>query len=1065
MAGGTRRAEAIATLVYRPANPAAREVRSTRFAFTAPLGPIEADDLRWYLESYALWPTGVFKQRAERIEGQLPVWGQQLYDATLGMEAAQEALSGWQNAADGAERRFSVWVDDTLLRTNDAQQPETAKEAAVELLALPWELLHDRRTYWFEGQQAVRMRRRLPNRHVQQARVTALPICILLVSPRPEDDRTGYIDHRSSALPLIQAVENLGELVELTILTPPTFPALRQALRQAAQAGNPFDVVHFDGHGVYDRRHGLGQLCFEDPNETQKLQKRQAALVNAEDMAGVMRDSRIPLVLLEACQTAVAEDDPRASVAVKLLEEGVTSIVAMSYRVLVETARRFVEAFYQELARGARVGQAMLVGQQALEADTYRGQIMGAGALHLQDWFVPVLYQEEQDPQLFDTRPSAEAQRLQQQHRARNLGALPEPPPHSFVGRSRALLALERLLVDQPYAVVGSGGTGKTALAVELARWLVRTDRFQRAAFVSLETYTDERGVVDSLGRQLLPDGEKWSVAQFDDLEKALQPIERALRDQGTLIVLDNMESVLPDATETPPPGATPIGDLLALFQGLLDASSATRLVFTSREGLPEPFHHLRCGVRLSALSQEDAIALVGHVLRQAGLAPTVEDAGDSQEEIEELVASVNCHPRALVLLVREVSQRGVRATTDELRQLMSALDAKHPGERENSLYASVELSLRRLSPEVQKQIASLAVFHGGANLAVWGVMLEADLDVVRPMAEELIGVGLAEEERGLHLRLDPALPAYLLGEITGLELEHWYGCWAEGMRALSGFLTEQRHQDVELAHHLAVLELPNLLAWLAWLQAHKTQEEVALQAVNVEGLLAPLGRPRALAQVVKIRQEAERGLDTWGCARFEVERASAERLLERGDLLGALSTAEHLLRSCMEADDTAYTGAAYEVALAHVLLGRILQMGGGAEAALSYLDEGQRRFEALAEAENDAAARMASVTITERGDCLMALGRLDEAATAYETAIKRDENHGRRRDVAVSKGQLGSIRMPQRRYAEALVLNTEARETFETLGEPGGAATAWHQIGMIHREAGQFEQAEAAYR
>jgi len=41
---------------------------------------------------------------------------------------------------------------------------------------------------------------------------------------------------------------------------------------------------------------------------------------------------------------------------------GVASVVAMSHSVLVETARRFVEAFYAALARGARVGDAMLEG-------------------------------------------------------------------------------------------------------------------------------------------------------------------------------------------------------------------------------------------------------------------------------------------------------------------------------------------------------------------------------------------------------------------------------------------------------------------------------------------------------------------------------------------------------------------------------------------------------------------------------------------------------------------------------------------------------------------------------
>jgi len=58
---GKHRVTATATLVYEPADPAARAVESKRYTFTAPLGPIEAEDLRWYLESYYLWPTGVFK--------------------------------------------------------------------------------------------------------------------------------------------------------------------------------------------------------------------------------------------------------------------------------------------------------------------------------------------------------------------------------------------------------------------------------------------------------------------------------------------------------------------------------------------------------------------------------------------------------------------------------------------------------------------------------------------------------------------------------------------------------------------------------------------------------------------------------------------------------------------------------------------------------------------------------------------------------------------------------------------------------------------------------------------
>ena len=302
------------------------------------------------------------------------------------------------------------------------------------MLALPWELLHDGRSYLFQGQHAVRVRRRLPNRYAQPHAVTDLPIRILLVSPRPENAHTGYIDHRISALPLVEAVESLGKLAELTVLTPPTFPALQQALQRAAAAKQPFDVVHFDGHGVYDPNHGLGGLCFEDPRDSQKLHEREMAFVDAREMASVVHEHRIPLVFLEACQSAQAETDPTASVAAKLLEEGVTSVVAMSHSVLVETAHRFVQAFYAALAEGARVGQAMLAGQQALYGDTHRGKIMGAGDLHLRDWFVPVLYQEEHDPQLITALLPQAVRQLQAQQRRLSLGALPRAATAPFPG-------------------------------------------------------------------------------------------------------------------------------------------------------------------------------------------------------------------------------------------------------------------------------------------------------------------------------------------------------------------------------------------------------------------------------------------------------------------------------------------------------------------------------------------------------------------------------------------------------------------------------------------------------
>jgi hypothetical protein len=285
----------------------------------------------------------------------------------------------------------------------------------------------------------------------------------------------------------------------------------------------PYHVVHFDGHGTYDRCVGLGGLCFEHPSDIDKLANRRHVTVFTNDLGPLLRDYRIPLIFLEACKTAHAEQASE-SVASELLKVGMASVVAMSHSVLVETARRFVESFYQALANGKRVGDAMLDGQRQLKDDTFRRHIFGAGELRLEDWFVPVLFQEKGDPQLSKSTPARQTREDFQTALAARLHGLPAVPDSGFIGRSRELLALQRLLQHKRYAVVrGQGGEGKTALAAEFARWLVRSQQKRRAAFVSIETHNHMAAVLDALGRQLV--GKEYSVAAFDDLEQALLPV------------------------------------------------------------------------------------------------------------------------------------------------------------------------------------------------------------------------------------------------------------------------------------------------------------------------------------------------------------------------------------------------------------------------------------------------------------------------------------------------------------------------------------------------------------
>lgn len=1066
---GVRRASARARLVYEPATPGQPDVHSAQpWRLVAPLGPIEADDLRWYLEGYAVWPSHYFRDRARKIETNLVEWGKRLHEAAIPVAHTANVMQAWARIDAHAGRRFSVHVDTAL----EADAPEAevlaAKEAATTLLGLPWELLHDGKAFLFQGAKPTRVRRRLPGTESFGVPIVATPIRILLVTARPEDDACGYIDHRVSALPLVEAIEALPGLVKIHVLDPPTLPALREELDRAREQKRPYHVVHFDGHGVYDRHVGLGGLCFEEPQDTGQLEKRRHATVFTDTLGPLLRDHRIPLVFLEACQSAQAEKASE-SVASELLKVGVASVVAMSHSVLVETARRFVAAFYRALAGGKRVGDAMLAGQRALKDDTFRGHIFGASEFRLEDWFVPVLFQEKDDPQLFKMAPAKQTVADFQKQLVARLGELPKEPETGFVGRSRELLALQRLLRTERYAVVrGQGGEGKTALAAEFARWLVRSQQIRRAAFVSVETHGHVQAVLDALGRQLV--GEKYSVATFPDLEQATLPVERALIEQPTLLVVDNMESVLlpPFLAEGTPAALT--DDLHCELDAILklctrlNAQGNTRLLFTSREALPTPFANPRHQGELHQLAREDAVKLVERVLNAAGGDGGSSDA--AREEIEQLVDAVHSHARTLALLAPALRARGVAATRESLVELMTEMEQRFPGNREQSVFASVELSLQRLSAANRERARVLAVFHGGVHPSVL-VLMEWEQADAFSLAGELIQTGLATPNRYNHLTLNPALCPYLRGWLDAAEHEALTARWVEAMRQYVNFLYQQQDQNTELAAMLTGLELPNLFALLDRVQHAGDAEATIDLATSLYSLLKNAGKPRLLARVGQVRDAVAKALgDTWNHARFAAQRTRIEQQCAGGRLCEAFDGAQALLQRARAAGEQAYPAAAYDLAMACFLLAHVLNTTGGSEPALPLLDEARQRFEAIAQAQaNKAVERMASVCLKKQGDCLLDLGRLDEAAAAYEEGIRRAEQRGTDRDVAVGKIQLGAVRLYQRRYPEALAASEEARERFAALDEPSSVAKVWHQTGKAYQETGQPDAAEDAYR
>jgi tetratricopeptide (TPR) repeat protein len=1062
---GVRCASARARLVYEPATPGQEEVRSAQsWRLIAP--PIDAEELRWYLEKYAIWPSH-FRNRARKVEENLVKWGQLLYQAAMPVVHTADVLSAWARIGDQVDRRFSVYVDTALEEGAPDDDVKAAKEAGTQLLALPWELLHDGDGYLFQGAKPVCVRRRLPKTKVLDVPVVATPIRILLVTARPEDDSYSYIDHRASALPLVEAMESLPGLVKIHVLSPPTLPALSAELERARNEKKPYHVVHFNGFGVFDREAGQGGLCFEKPEDVAKLENRGHVTVFTTELGPLLRDHRIPLVFLEASQTAQAEKASE-SVASELLKVGVVSVVAMSHNVLVETARRFVEAFYRTLAAGQRVGDAMLAGQRALKDDTFRDRIFGAGELRLEDWFVPVLYQEKDDPQLFKVTPAKQTQEDFQARLAARLGELPAVPETGFIGRGRELLALQRLLRKDHYAVVrGQSGEGKTALAAEFARWMVRSQQIHRAAFVSVETHRNQRAVVDALGKQLI--NREFSAA--GDLEDAIRQVERALREQSSLLVIDTMESVLlppfmgraPEAPSTD--ARAELEAILALCERLLKAGE-TRIVFTTREVLPQPFSGERNRRELDRLAHNDAVKLVERLLNATG-----NNAGTSSdvahEESEQLVGDVHCHARTLALLAPVLRQHGVEATRESLVELMAEMEKNFPGSREKSVFANVELSLKRMSPQNRERARVLGVFQGGAQLRVVKGMMQWEDDDVESLARELIETGLATRKLHDHLALDPALCPYMRATIDPAELEQLTVNWVSAMQEYVEFLREQQVQNINVAATLTRLDLSNLLTLLDVVQRAKDAEATIDLATTLCEFLQTLGKPRLMERIGQIRDAAARELgDTLSHLQFEAARSRIEQQLIDGELDEALAGARKLHDGIKNAGEQAYPGADYDIAYACFTLSRALNKAGSSDRALLLLDESLQRFEAIAKSghEPDADEKV-SLCFTEKGECLRCLGQLDEAVAAYEEGIRRDEERGDLRGIAVGRFQIGSIRSDQLRYEEALEGMAEAIERFTQLDERESLAIIWHQMGNAYHNMEEYGPAEDAYR
>jgi tetratricopeptide (TPR) repeat protein len=696
--------------------------------------------------------------------------------------------------------------------------------------ALPWELLRDPLTNTplaLRADTFVRM-------HPQPGRLLAPPnepierLRILLVICRPGG--AGDVPFRSVASHLVRVSDDARQAFDLDVLRPPTFRRLGQVLRAARDHGQPYHVVHFDGHGIWtdlgqaagagrlsplrygDPRPGPhGYLMFEEPDAPDNIR-----YVNGPELGDLLVQTGVPVLVLNACRSAHAElattpeeaarqveatsGDPHArvraygSLAQEVIDAGVAGVVAMRYTVYVVTAARFVAELYTSLLAGQELGAAVSRGRQHLAEDPTREITLRP--LVLQDWMVPVVYEAgplaliaaHTTGPLTITVPQAITGRQEPEAETR----LPVSPEAGFYGRDETLLALDRAFDTQQVVLLHAyAGAGKTTAAAEFARWYQLTGGLAyqggdgRILFTPFTRHRALARVLDQVGQEFGDDlqaqGVPWGA--LDDAQRR----EVALQVLGQVPLLwiwDNVEPVAGFPTGTPSDWTPDEQQELRRFLVDLRTTKA-KVLLTSRRDERAWLGGLPARVVLPAMPMGERVQLVRAVAAKQG------HRLSEVEDWRPLLAYSQGNPLTVTVLVGQALRDSIR-TREQVEGFVARLQAGEQGlddderqGRTRSLGASLGYGFTYAFSEAERtQLALLHLFQGFINVgalilmgdphvpggpvaAVVGLTREQGIRLLDRAAEVGLLTAYGEGFYGIH----PALPWYfqqLFTEVYG---------------------------------------------------------------------------------------------------------------------------------------------------------------------------------------------------------------------------------------------------------------------------------------------------------
>jgi predicted ATPase/DNA-binding SARP family transcriptional activator len=274
-----------------------------------------------------------------------------------------------------------------------------------------------------------------------------------------------------------------------------------------------------------------------------------------------------------------------------------------------------------------------------------------------------------------------------------------------LIGREESLAELGRLLAaSRLLTLTGPGGSGKTRLAVELARRVGPAGR--PVTWVDLAALADPellpRRVATALGLREQPG------------RAAEEALVEALRERGHLLVLDNCEHLVEAAA--------------SLVERLLASCDRLAVVVTSREALripgerawlvpPLTLPSLAAGTAPDLHAGSTAVQLFAERAAEASRSWALDAA--NADAVARICRRLDGLPLAIELAAARVGVFAAEQIADRLDDAFRVLGSgtRHADPRHRTLRAAIDWSWSLLGERERRLLARLAVFAGGFTL------------------------------------------------------------------------------------------------------------------------------------------------------------------------------------------------------------------------------------------------------------------------------------------------------------------------------------------------------------